>query len=478
MNRITCFSGLVCTLALASTIGAQTKIVDATGATAGSVTTINAALADNTVTEIIVKNTGIYEEGLLVTRDVIIRGEDPNNRPVIAMKGLASQPLFGPGDGIYLGGDGLSGGDMAITLSNFILVPHTDGSVIDDAISISPRSGFQLNLTMENILIAPNNGSNAPLASTVWDDPDLSAPGVVRIPDDGIYLMADPAFGGYQGIVNADLTNVVIIGPGGANVTGEAIVCYAGDGIINATGIGISYSVRTGAQIANNTTWNVTGTRTNPGWITRKNSLNGITFFDGKISMDHVIAVENTVGGIRADTDGVQSIDITNSLFANNLDDGFYVSAATFQPMTYSVKNTTFFANGNASADAANVTIGSAVTSGLVLDVTDCVMGGPTRGLLNLSATGGVLNVANCGLPTTGADALAEVIGANSVGPVNITSSINDDPDFVNPVSNPVAPDSFNILGGAYATASSTNGALNGWGDGPPAAEITDWAVY
>ena len=157
--------GMLCTVGFASLASAQV-IVDSTGATPGSVTTINAALATQPA-EIVVKNTGVYEEALLITFDTILRGEDPNNPPIIAMKGNSSQPAAGTGDGIYLGGDGLSGGDMNFTLKNFILIPHTDGSLTDDAISICPKSGFMLNVTLDNLLIAPNNGSNAPLATNV-----------------------------------------------------------------------------------------------------------------------------------------------------------------------------------------------------------------------------------------------------------------------------------------------------------------------
>lgn len=301
----------------------------------------------------------------------------------------------------------------------------------------------------------------------------------MRIPDDGIYIMTDPALGGLGGRANVDITKVTIIGVGGGNGNGDGLICFAGDdSTVNVSELHVSYSSSDATQLSHKTDWNYTGTHANPSVVVRKNGAIGIQHLRGKtLNMDHVVSIDNGTWGIRVDSDNTDTLNLTDSLIANNGADGFWTSYVPSHVKTFEIKNSTIFGNGASQAGAANIKLEAATNADLTVNVTDSIIAGAgTRGLHNLSSAG--LNVANCGLPTTGVDALTAVIHPDSTGPVNITNSLSDDPQFANTSTIPFAPNAFDILAGAYATASSTNGALNGWGDGPPPADVADWAMY
>ncbi len=467
MKRALFSLSLLVTGALSSNLCGQ-AIVDATLATPGSVSTISAALAGS-ASEIIVKNTGVYNEALLITRSVILRGEDPNNRPIIAMQANASQPSLGNGDGIYIGGTASGSGEQTIEFKNFIVIPSQTNPITDDAFSVTANPGGLLNFTMENVLCAPNNGMDQPLATSVWDNPDLAAPGVIRVPDDGMYLM-DEQFAGFDGDIKAVLTNVVMIGVGATAGGGDAFVIYPGNngaGSATLSGLGASHNHRYAMQTDYEVPFIITGTNENPGFVMRKNNVGIIFFTAGDLDVDHMVAVENANVGIRVDADTVVDFDITDSLFANNGFQGIYLPFTSTTPKTWSISNTTFYNNGY-----ANLNTNATTVADLTVNVTDCIFAGPVSpGIWNEGAA--VINVDNSALVTEGPDALPVA----TQGPVNVTDQINSDPAFVSKAVDPLVATSFDVTATAYATASSTGGPLNGWGEGP-ASNVQDWNLY
>jgi len=459
------------TLAVTAT-QAQTVTVDKTGITAGSYTSIADALASS-ASEIVVKNTGVYNEGVLITRSVIVRGEDPNNRPVIAMKGLTTQPALGPGDGVFIGGDGNTTNDLDITFRDFILIPATSGGPTDDCMSVTPNPGALLKLNLTNVLCAPNDGSDKPLATSVWDNPDFNAPGVVRIPDDGIYLM-DDQFSGFAGDIQATIKDVTFVGVGGSNAGGDAFVLYPGRlgrASLTLSGLGASYSSRYATQTSTISNLTVSGTRSNPGWVARKNGVGLIFFAAGDVTLDHVVATDNNDCGMRIDADSNKSLTMTNSFFAHNKFQGITIPYAPDAPKTFSISDTTFYNNDAGNNDIYSLELGADGTADLTVNVTDCIFAGSdseaiqNKGAANVTAK-------NCAFVTAGPDALP-----GTVSNVTEIASVNADPQFVNTNTNPLSPTSFDVQNTAYATASSTGGRLNGWGDGPGSA-VRDWSVY
>lgn len=466
-------------LALGVAAQAQQQIVDATGATPGSVTTIGAALSGS-ATDIVVKNTGLYNEALLITRDVTVRGEDPNNRPIIALAGNASQPALGTGDGVYIGGTSGGVGNQTIVFKNFILIPALTGGPTDDAFSITPNVGGILNVTLENILCAPNNGSNQPLATSVWDNPNLAAAGVVRIPDDGVYLM-DNQFGGFDGDIQATFTDFTMIGVGGATTNGDGLVVYPGDGgngSATFTRVGTSYC-RWGMQASdnNNVIYTITGTQAAPGWVSRKNTSSGFTLFQGTTwNIDHLVSVENGIFGVRADADTITNFSMTNSLIANNGAEGFWSNYDPGTAKSWSISNSTFYNNGRNGTDISNIKIEALATNLLTLTVSDSIVAGPgSTGFENLGAA--VIVADNSGIVTAGTNALLAVTRSTSTGTVTITDAVNADPAFSSVAVDPVGATSFDVTSSSYATASTTGGALNGWGDGPTSS-VSEWSIY
>jgi len=461
-------------------MGQAQQIVDATGAAPGSVTTIGAALAGS-ASEIIVKNTGVYNEALLITRSVILRGEDPNNRPIIAMQANATQPALGPGDGVYIGGTAGGNTNQTIEMRNFILIPALTGGPTDDAFSITPNAGAVLTVTLDNILCAPNNGSNQPLATSVWDNINLAQASIVRIPDDGVYLM-DNEFAGFNGDIQATFNNFQMIGVGGGTTNGDAIVVYPGDGGSGSatfTGVGTSYASRYGMQASdnNNVTFTITGSQANPGWISRKNTNAGFILFQGTTwNIDHLVAVDNGAFGVRADADAVTNFNMTDSLLANNNAEGFWSSFAPPAAKSWTISNSTFFNNGRSGTNISNIKLEAAITNQFTLTVTDSIIAGSgSTGFENLGA--GVIVADNCGVVTAGANALIAQNRPTTTGPVNVSDVINSDPQFTSVTVDPVGASSFDVGGTGYGSASSSGGALNGWGDGPSTA-VQDWTLY
>lgn len=460
--------GAVMCLGAVGVLQAQ-GIVDASGVTVGSYPTINAALAANE-TDIVVKNTGVYHEGLLLTRDVIVRGEDPNNPPVIAMEALASQPVLGPGDGIYIGGDGQSADNLDITFKNFILIPALTNSITDDAFSVSPNPGGILKVNIENVLCAPNNGSDQPLTTDVWANPDLAGAGVIRVPDDGIYLMNDQ-FSGFDGDIQVTLTDLRMIGVGG-----DAFVLYAGQNgsaSITASGLAATHSGRYAAQISQENPLTITGTRENPGWIARKNAVGILCFGGGQVQFDHVVAVDNEDCGLRVDANNNVNVAISNSLFARNKFQGVVVKNAPPAAKTWSISDTTFLNNDTGNNGIANLEFTSDVTADMTANVNDCIFAGTdSEAIQNAGAANVIAN--NCAFVTAGPNALPSVFLGT---PPTENSSVNADPEFTNIDTDPLLANSFDVGSVAYATASSTSGELNGWGDGP-GSSVRDWSVY
>lgn len=456
--------------------GYATVVVDATGATPGSVTTINAALA-GTDPDIMVKNTGVYEESLLIQKNVTIRGEDPANRPIIAVNQLPSQPsCLGAGgaerDGIYIGTSETSG-NVSVTLQNLIVIPTVTGTKpSDDAITGTAHPGNTVNLTIDNLLIAPNNGSNQPVATDVWADPNLA--GTTRINDDGIFF-ADDEFYGLAGLTSHNYKDLTIIGVGG-----DGIVQVNGPGVSNNTfeRVNISYAVRYGMQLSEGTAnYSFIGTHDAPSTIIRKctgGTAIGLALVRaGTALVDNAVILDARLG-MRADWDTVNMLTITNSLFAGNSADGLWTQYAAAAPKLWLVSNCTFFANGGGVAPSVKAENQTTANSTFIF--MDSVFAGTgTYAVENRGAASITLN--NCALVTAGPDALLAVLGPGNTGSVLETNTVNADPQFASTAFAPVVATSFDVANPAYATANSTGGPLNGWGDGPGSA-VRDWSVY
>ncbi len=441
-------------------------IVDATGATPGSVTTIGAALAGSQ-SEIIVKNTGLYNEALMITRSVILRGENPNDPPIVALQGNATQPTLGTGDGIYAGGTSGGSGNLAIEIRNFIFIPSLTNSIADDGFSITPNVGGNLNFTMDNVLCAPNNGSNQPTADSVWDN-DVTG---TSIPGAWFYLMGQSQFGGFDGNIIANVTNCTFIGAGT-----DATVFYPGTaGSVNVSGLGTSYSGRYATQFDNVVPVNITGTKENPSWVARKNAIGLIIFESGTITINNLIAVDNNNTGLRVDADTVETLNLSESLFVNNATQGLYIPFDPPGAKTWTVDDCTFVNNGtNTGAGVfGNIQI-TAAGPNLTLNVADSIFGGPSApGIENLGTA--VVNLSNSALITAGPQALPS--GMATVGTINTTNVINADPVFASIATDPLVDASFDVTASAYATAGTGGTPLNGWGEGP-SSSVSDWTLY
>ncbi|MBN1477846.1 right-handed parallel beta-helix repeat-containing protein [Candidatus Sumerlaeota bacterium] len=466
MKKVTVFSALI--LMLSMSLSAAPVVVDNTGG--GDFTTIQAAIDDaGAPTEILVRNTGTpYDESILITRSLSLRGEDPGSRPIVMLRALASQPLptATAGDGMYIGANGID-----VTVADLILIPSGTSTVADSMITGGIETADDsFNVRLHNLLVTANDGSNQPLATSVWDTPDFGGAGVVNMPSDGIYLMARGTFsGGADGIINLTLTDVIVNGAGGTTAgTHDGAVLYAGVGGTGyMSGCGFSNSQRYGIQMSDEATWTITGSQGRPSMIVYHNESWGCRFFGaGSFDVDHAYFIDNDPtddgqGGFTTDPDTVLAFSIRDSVSAENGGVGWYTATyAAAGPETYTATNCTF--HNNAAAAPSNqdqVIIDSQPDDDLKVVFTDCLFSGAgTDGVWNVSSAGVTLN--NCGAPTTGPDALTNVI--DPAGTVTEVDTLNDDPAYYTTSSVGLPRNMLAPTAAAHMTASASGSYLRG----------------
>jgi hypothetical protein len=441
--------------------------VDNTGG--GDFLTIQAAIDDGSApTEILVRNTGTpYDESILITRSLTLRGEDPGSRPVVMLQALASQPLptSVAGDGIYIGANGID-----VTVADLILIPSGTNTVADHMITGGIETADEsYSVRLHNLLITANDGSNQPLATSVWDTPDFGGAGVINMPSDGIYLMARGAFsGGADGIINLTLTDVTVNGTGGTTAgSHDGAVLYAGIGGTGyMSGCGFSNSQRYGIQMSDEATWTITGSQGRPSMIVYHNESWGCRFFGAaSFDVDHAYFLDNDPtddgqGGFTTDPDTVLAFSIRDSVSADNGGNGWYSATyAATGPETYTATRCTF--HGNATSSPFNddqIVIDDQPNDDLKVVLTDCIFSGGGDGIWNVGSAGVTLN--SCGAPTAGPDALNNV--SDAAGVVTEVDTLNDDPaffttSFVGLPRNMLAP-----TASSYLTASSGGSYLRG----------------
>ncbi len=464
-------------LALGSSALAVTYTVDNTGA--GDYTTIQDAINEADATEVIVVNTGTpYASATaLIEKDLILRGDDPLDPPVLSVVGTGSGN--GSNDGIFVNGD------FDVTIQDLILIPHEAGT--DDAIMVNAGGSTQLNLTLQNIHITGNDGSNAPTVPYGADpfvSVDTSAAGTDYF-EDCVYIMGTSAFGnGVDGTINCTITDVKVFGNSGGGA--DAFVIIPGTGAtVDVSGLVATHCGRYAVQQAtigasgvgsDTCTFNYTGTRSNPSIIAYQTVVAMYLWEGGTTTIDRAIIADSPTG-IRPDLDGLNDLVITNSLFANCADGVLFRFSPIFSGQTADISGSTFFNNENGVAVATSLDASGG--GDVVIDVFDSVFAetGATGTAFFHDGTAGTFTASTNLIPSSGSYAIETVAGGASA--VTVVSTLDIDPIIQGTnIANATAT-AFDIQNDDVLGAASDASDLTGWGDKAAAPlSAPSWQSY
>ncbi len=435
---------------------------------------------------------GTYVGPVLVNeKSITVRGSDPNDRPVLALQGHDSLP----GQGFTSTGFVISGDDIEVNVSDLICIPASEDGAARAIQTTTNTTLETITVNFDNILITGNAGGNAPSVTDPWDDDTDLGTG---FSSDGMYLV-NRAFLGtlHHGVGKYTLNDVVVIGAGRDGIiiyvtgTADPQAANADEAFATLTGSAVSRSVRNHLQWGNGNdatgTYNITGSRENPGLILRNNATggspsgSGVSGINGSgaTNIDHLVYVDNPSPlHIVVSTSNPQDVVVANSLFANTPDEDALTFTGTGEG-TVEVRESTFFNNGDPADNFASVWIGNTeLASG---QITENVFGGAGTGAIIVSADAGTnLTVDHNGLPTSGPDALEETIFGAGAGEVTSFGNLNNDPEFTSTdVSSLTAlQTAFDVMGSVYEFASPDVTAISGWGDFVDGTPVEDWHLY
>lgn len=466
-------NGLLMALALASlgtVAGAQTVTVAKTGTP--DFATIQAAIdsfasdVDPAPNVIQITDNALYDEAILITRGLTLEGTGPT-RPILAVRTGTNPPLTDLNDGL---GIFFTTSGETVTLRNLIVIPSTTTPPADDLIrSNSAASITGISVVLDNILVAPNNGSNQPVSDGNTAVDLTTVTGLVAIGDDGIFLSAATGSG-----LTATLTNVVVThNQTGSNADGLVAGSATGSVIIG-DGCVFSYNGRLGIQAnagqtfridAPNQRVKVIGSRGFAGiWFAGaqsvERSINGLIVSD-------IVGNGNTTGwGIENQNRGTIEATFSNIIISACTMHGILIGNVGSGNTT--INNVTIARNGrnaiqNSSGSAGDVTINDSILAG---------NGGTSADEIVNNAGTGTITVNFSALVNAGPQALNSALTA---GAVTLNNVINADPQFAE-VTDFNSADFYKVNNLAYLTAGSANTALRG---GSTAILSTrDWPMY
>lgn len=436
---------------------------------------------------------GTYVGPVLVNgKSLTVRGSDPNNRPILVLEQQPTAPSVGfQQTGFLILGDGTT-----VTVKDVIAIPAPTNSANRAFQTSTLTAGATQTATFENILIAPNSGSNTPATTDPFDDATTFTG--TNWGSDGMYLVNRAFLTSLRdGIGIYTLTNVTIIGAGR-----DGIVAYAsgptspGGGAgssLTASGVKIARSARHPIQWGDSnlqgSAYTITGSRANPGLLSRRNNLttasaagvNGING-GGVVAIDHLVHIDHNGlnGTLHLSAGNFASLSISKSLFANINSDGLALGSTSTTGMNVTIDSSTFFANGQTSATEGGIWFNTTTPAGFV--VSNSIFAGPSGhgGLVYSAGTGAKVTLNNNALVGAGPNALAQgQLGSGAPAAVE-TGTVTADPEFVSTstASLSALQTAFDVNASAYATAGTSSSSLSGFGAYVGASSVGEWALY
>jgi len=417
-----------------------------------------------------ITDSSVYDEMITVDVPVTIEGTGAS-RPVLAVK------INSGGDA----NDGLlitipTGTFNGVTLRNLIIIPSTTTPPTDDAVR---SAGQNLNILLDNVLITPNNGSDAPV--TIDGLTEVSLVGCTVFGDDGAFLGGGAAPAGDGTLVT--MVNTVISHNNNA-AGNDGLVASGGitgtGGFIIQDGCVFSFNGRLGIQSGSSLQINAPTKRVivlgNKGfagiWFAGVGSaVSPVRTLDG---VDVLNNGTSTISGwgIEQQNGGSVPFSLTNSIIAGNTSRGLLIGEVGTDGLI-TVENVTIANNGTSAIET------NAAHTGL-LSFTDCVIAGngtadPLNSILHNGT--GAMSISYSAIVTAGPFALTGT-GTSGTGTINQSNVINNDPLFIQTVNFQV-PEFYDVTAVAYAGAGSGGSDLGGGADyAPPTAVHYSWSLY
>lgn len=389
-----------------------------------------------------------YEEVITIDLPVTIEGT-ASSRPIIL-------PLLNTGnDGIVIS---IPTGTLnEVVLRNLIIIPPLAGGPTDDGIT---SVGQNLEIVFENVLNAPNDGTNQPVTTTGLEDLDLVALGAVRWGDDCAFLGGTAAPAG-------DGCNVIFRDTIFTGATGDGLVCSGSSAGFYRIEGGCVFSNCGRLGIQGNGSF-IVDAADDPLLVINNDGFAGFWFAGTGSSaspvrnLDGLVVADNDSWGLEQQNGGGLAFNLSNAVFAGNASIGLRIgTVGTTAAQT--ITNSTFFGNAAAAIQADtgaayNIVISDSVIAG------NGTAASPENAII-IYDSGSTLDISDSAIVTAGAFALNGVgstggIGVSSEATVTTTNIINDDPAFFSTTigaRNYVAPTAT-----AYNTANSGGSYLNG----------------
>jgi hypothetical protein len=415
------------------------------------------AAADGDVIQIL--DDAVYDEGISVTKALTIEGTG-TNRPILALQAGPTQVTGDTGgtDGlvVFLSAPG------SVTLRNLILIPSATNTPADDLLR---TGGTDLTITLENLLITSNNGSNAPVTTDGLSAANMT--GAIQTGDDGIFLAGTNTIG--------TLTNVVVSHHQNAGTGRDGIVCSAASSSVTiGDGCVFSYNGRLGIQ-ANAAQSFVINAPNNRVIVKGNAGFAGVWFAGAQAttrSINGLNSINNTGFGLEHQNRGAIEANFSNMILANNGGLNFVVGEVG---TGNTVVSDATISNGATNAMRINATAAGNVT------FTNSIFGGSGSGTGIIEHLGtGTLTLNNCAVVTSGLNRLADP-PTGGTGTIIQNSVINADPGFLQ-INNETLQSFFQVTSAAYETAGTAGSNLKGGGTfgipDVPASAGNNWLLY
>lgn len=333
-------------------IHSATIVVDK--GTGGDVTSVAAAVDiafNNSEADEIIIRPGVYSVDATVGEtlvflgrdDITLRGDDPDNRPVIVVEPNFDEAVPGEGDGVKIRMGG------SLTFENLVFVPSENFTFLPDVddmfavVNVGESESSTLNLTFRHVVITHADIDFNPTTLTGFDDPRLTdntlrddAINIFTVgpPDDTVNLVLDDVIIAAYG-TTTDSDAVVLDGPNiSATIEGGSI---------------ISFARRRGVFAFNANSVTVNGTDENPVIIygsgeTMMRASSGAHVWNHLwcVGLNEGTNGINTGFAARVDPNGGASVIANDCIFSTAVNDGIFMNFGSDTPLVYEFNRCTF----------------------------------------------------------------------------------------------------------------------------------------
>lgn len=474
-----CFVSLLALVfAFTTSAGAQSVTVNSAGgadytSVQAALTAVSSSAAEPDVITIV--GGGPYAGGYAIGSPVAIRGESPDNRPILLLAQNGS-----------VSGRETSGianaAAVDIVLENLILLPALENKPTR-AVNIEPLSNSDnFSLTVRNVLLTSNNGSNQPLSTDGLELKDFT--GATSFGDDGFWILG--TFSGRpSGTVHGQFENVIV-----THLDDDSTVSSMSlrnqDGFViggentSVTFINVisSYNDRWGMQLLSDLTAHLEGTPDKP-IICKGCGSAGILCYSGHHKWSYVELLDNPLG-TRIDADTNLSFVADHLTVANSSETGlgvfwtpttlkeFPISSSTFYNNKRNVAIVPVDAENAARSDQVTVVLKDSIFAGFVDQTfleTEMIEGADQK-FSNVI-------IDYCAVVEEGEHAIFYGFRDEKI---TETAVIKADPAFLS--VDPTSDDYLKVSADAYRGAASGGGDLKGSKLFAGETTVTNWMIH